>query len=58
MAAYSQIEIDSLLLCPKEIWAAPKRGMRLTGAHYRNDAILIASDREIKGEFVVFMRKE
>lgn len=56
MATYSQSELDGLISCPKEISEAPKKGMKLCEAHFRNDAKLIASNG-ISGEFGMFMRQ-
>jgi len=53
---FSQDEIDALISCSKGISEAPKREMRLDGAHLRNTAKLIALDNT-KGEFIVFMRQ-
>jgi hypothetical protein len=57
MATFNQNELDALISCPKHISEAPKREMKLFGANWRNDAKLVASDGLIKGEFIVFMRK-
>jgi hypothetical protein len=56
MDTFRQNEIDALIGCPKEIFVAPKRKMVLSGAHWRNDATLTASNG-IRGEFAMFMRK-
>lgn len=56
MAIFSQGEIDALISCPKGISEAPKKEMKLFGAHWRNDAKLAASD-SLPGEFAMFMRK-
>jgi hypothetical protein len=56
MAAYNQKDIDDLIVCPKTISEPPKRDMKLTGADWRNDMKLIASDGTV-GEFSVFMRR-
>jgi hypothetical protein len=53
---FRQDELDALISCPKEISEAPKREMRLSGAHWRNDATLVASN-DLKGEFTMFMRR-
>lgn len=57
MTAFSQSELDELISCPKGVSEAPRREMRLCGAHWRNEAKLVASSESIKGEFVMFMRK-
>jgi hypothetical protein len=53
---FRQDELDALISCPKEISEAPKREMKLSGAHWRNDATLVASN-DLKGEFAMFMRR-
>lgn len=52
---YSQKEIDELISCSKNISEAPKREMKLVGAHWKNDMTLMAGDRP--GEFTVFFRR-
>ncbi len=56
VANFTQIEIDALISCPKEISAAPARSLKLEGAHLRNDARLLATDGT-KGTFTIFIRK-
>lgn len=45
-----------MISCPKEISEAPKREMKLDGAHLRNGAKMTALN-ETKGEFTVFLRQ-
>ncbi|MDQ6701222.1 MAG: hypothetical protein M3Z36_13665 [Acidobacteriota bacterium] len=56
MAVYNQNEIDDLIECPKNIFEAPKRAMKLVGADWRNDMRLVSCDEPIL-DFSVFMRK-
>jgi hypothetical protein len=54
--AFDQNGIADLISCPKEILEAPRKEMRLEGAHWRNDAILKASNG-MEGEFTMLMRR-
>jgi hypothetical protein len=54
--SFSQIEIDQLIACVKEISEAPKRELKLDGAQLRNSAKL-KSPIEITGEFTIFLRQ-
>jgi hypothetical protein len=56
VAAFSQNELEEQITCPKEVSEPPRREMKLDGAHWRNDAKLVASNA-VKGEFAIFMRK-
>jgi hypothetical protein len=56
VSQFSQVELDQLVACPKVISEAPARELRLDGAHWRNDAKLVASDGT-KGYFAMFLRK-
>jgi hypothetical protein len=51
---YTQGELDALIRCPKIITEAPRREMRLDGAHWRND--MIVREQSGEHEFSVFMR--
>jgi len=52
---YSQRDIDELISCPKNVSEAPKREVKLVGAHWKNDMTLVAEGRP--GEFNVFFRR-
>ena len=56
MSQFTQAELDQLIACAKEISEAPAKELWLDGAHWRNDAKLVASD-ETKGSFSLFLRK-
>jgi hypothetical protein len=53
---FSQIEIDQLISCPREVSEAPRREMKAEGAHLRNSAKLIPKDGT-EGEFTIFVRQ-
>lgn len=57
MPDYDQAEIDKLVVCRKTVKEGPTKKDKLAGAHYRNDAKLLASDDAIKGDFSMFMRQ-
>jgi len=56
MVPFTQADVDQLIGCAKEISEAPARELKLDGAHWRNDAKLVASDGT-KGSFSMFLRK-
>lgn len=56
MAAFTQIEIDALIRCPKKVVEAPRRTMRQEGAYLRNAAKLAAVN-EVEGDFLIFLRE-
>jgi hypothetical protein len=56
VAAYSDVEIDALISCPKEICEAPARALKIVDADWRNNAKMQATDGT-KGTFSMFMRK-
>jgi hypothetical protein len=56
MAPFTQADVDQLITCAKEISEAPARELKLEGAHWRNDAKLVASDGT-KGSFSMFLRR-
>lgn len=57
MSDFTQSEIDYLIGCAKVVSEPPKREMKGAAGHLRNDAKLVASDGQTKGEFAVFMRR-
>ena len=62
MAEYTQVEIERLISCPKNVQDPPRRqGPKLVDADYRNDMKLAASNQgpenPAPGEFTVFMRQ-
>ncbi|WP_420238107.1 hypothetical protein ACOBR2_00415 [Telmatobacter bradus] len=56
MVAFTQIELDELIHCPKRVVEAPRREMKQEGAYQRNAAKLVAMN-EVEGGFSVFLRK-
>ena len=55
VASYSDHELMALISCPKMIWEAPKREMKLIGADWRKDMKLVSEG--VAGQFLVFMRR-
>ncbi|QNI31496.1 hypothetical protein H7849_20835 [Alloacidobacterium dinghuense] len=55
VGAYAQDEIDDLISRRKTFSEAPRRELKIEGAHARNDAKLVAEN--VSGEFRMFMRR-
>jgi len=55
MRTFTDDELESLILCPKQVDEPPRREMRLDGKHKRNDMTLKSMDG--KHCFRVFMRQ-
>jgi len=55
MRTFTDEELKSLIACPKQVIAPPRREMRLDGKMKRNDMTLKSADG--KHEFRVFMRQ-
>lgn len=56
VAKFTQSEIDHLVSCPKTVDSPPSKSLVQDGAHWRNEAKLVAKD-DTKGTFSMYLRK-